>query len=216
MRKLSILFLCLLFWRCNSQPEIIPIKLQAEELEVIKNTFPNHDPIPWKIFEGPKFPPKGWHQTKEQREKFKKAMDSIKRNKSEKLIWFVKDTLFNPANFSSGNKYHYDPRIKLDTIFFNLEKQLFTSKYPKQVAKLDGLMFGNYVFASADSIKKLNKIPKRYIAITRVVFNANHTKACYYVSYSYPKVYAGNGDMFFAEKKQGIWFLKYIKPYWTS
>ncbi|MVN21578.1 hypothetical protein [Mucilaginibacter arboris] len=204
------------FCCCHSQPEIIPVKLQAEELEVIKYTFPNNDPIPWKILEAPKFPPKGFHQTKGQRERFKKAIDSIKRNKSERLIWFVKDTLFNPTNFSSGNKYYHDPRIKLDTTFFNLEKKLFTIKYPKQAAKLDGLMFGNYVFASADSIRKLKKVPKRYIAISRVVFNSNHTKACYYVSYSYPEVYAGNGDMLYVEKKQGKWFLLYIKPYWTS
>lgn len=214
MKKLFILIF--LFIACNPQPEMIPVKLQPEELEVIRQTFPDHDIFAWKILEMPKFPPKTWHQTTGQKEKFKKAIDSIKSNKSKKQIWFVTDTLFNPTNFRSGNKYHNDPRIKLDTIFFHLEKELFTIKYPKQAAKLDGLMFKNYVFASIDSIEKLHKIPKRYIALSRVVFNPNHTKACYYVSYSYPEYHAGNGDMLFAEKKHGIWYLIYRKPYWTS
>ncbi|RYE28718.1 MAG: hypothetical protein EOP42_16125 [Sphingobacteriaceae bacterium] len=218
MRKLFILFLCLLFWRCNSQPKIITVKLQAEELEVIRYTFPNQDPFPEKIHEGPLFPPRKVHQTKKQKEKIKEAIDNTRSNKSEKQIWFVNDTLFNPANSSLNNKYYHDPRIKLDTMFFHLEKELFTNRYPKQAIKLNGLTFGNYVFASADSIKKLNKIPRRYVAFSRVVFNQNHTKACYYVSYSYSFGGAnyGNGDMLFVEKKQGIWVLKYTKLYWTS
>ncbi len=215
MRKPFVLFLCL-FFACNSEPKIVQIKLQAEELEVIKYTFPDHDIIPWNILDAPKFPLKGFHKTKEQRERWKKTADSINRIQPKTQIWFVEDTLFNPANFSLGKEYHLDPRVKLDTIFFNLEKQLFTIKYPKQAAKLDGLMFGNYVFASVDSIKKLKKVPKRYVAISRVVFNANHNKACYYVSYSYSQVYAANADMLYVEKKKGKWFLLYVKPYWTT
>ncbi|RYY05886.1 MAG: hypothetical protein EOP43_07835 [Sphingobacteriaceae bacterium] len=78
-----------------------------------------------------------------------------------------------------------------------------------------GLTFKNYAFASADSIIKPNKVPKRHLAITRVVFNPNHSKACYYVNYSIQKPYSANGEILFAEKKFERWSLIYRLPYFT-
>jgi len=153
MRKLVILFLSMFFWCCN-QPETVPVMLQAEELEVIKQTFPYRDRFAWTTFDGPRFPPKGWHQTKQQKEKTQKKIDSAKANQPKKQIWFVKDTLFNPSDFTSSDKYYYDSRIKLDTIFFNLEKALFTAIYPKQSARLTSIKSKYYIFVSVNSIKK--------------------------------------------------------------
>ncbi|RYY05885.1 MAG: hypothetical protein EOP43_07830 [Sphingobacteriaceae bacterium] len=103
MRAISMLFLSMFFWGCNFQSEIVPVKLQAEELEVIKQTFPDFDFPAWRLIKTPQ-------------------LSSQKVNQLKPQIGFVTDTLFNPVSFPSGNEYRRDLRIKLDTVFFDLQK----------------------------------------------------------------------------------------------
>jgi hypothetical protein len=216
MRKLIIL-ICLFTFACTSKPKpvIIPLKLQAEELEVIKDTFYDASCCYWQQMEyGFKSDVKESREAEEKR--YKIWSDNIYQHLPDKLIWFVKDTLYNPKDFRSSIKYYQNPRIKLDTIFAVLEKDLFTMKYPKQAIRLDGLIVGNFAFESADSLKKLNKIPKRYVAFSRVVFNSKHDKACFYIMQSLPEKYWGTGEMIFAEKKFGKWAMLYRKLYWIA
>lgn len=215
MRKLAILFLSLFFWRCNSQPKIVPVKFQAEELEVIKQTFPDEYCCDLANFEVPKFLPKGWHQTKKQRERLKKFKDSISGTKPVRHIWFVKDTLYNPASFILSNKYYNDPRIKIDTAFTQLEKVLFTELYPKQAAKLSNLIIGKQIFKPIDSAEKSIQIQKHFVLLSRVVFNSTRDKACYYLSQSFTQPHNNwsEEEMMFVEKRQGKWHLIYRKLY---
>ncbi|RYE35833.1 MAG: hypothetical protein EOP42_05570 [Sphingobacteriaceae bacterium] len=144
----------------------------------------------------------------------------LNRNKLNKVIWFVSDTLYNPSKLKPATIYPHvpriNPRVKLDTIFFNLEKKLYTDLYPKQAAKIAGLMIGDYILKSIDSIPQLKEVSKRYLKFSRVVFNLNHTKACYYIDYSYPDHHSGNGDILYAEKKNGKWVLIYRDLNWIT
>lgn len=203
------------FGRCTSQPKIVPVKLQAEELEVIKNTFPDEYCCDLPNFERPRFLPKGQHQTKKQREQLQKQKDSISGTEIKSHIWFVKDTLYNPSNLKFSSKYFSDKRIEIDTVFSKLEKALFTNLYPKQPAKISGLNIGKQLFKPIDSSKKSSQVQKHFAVLSRVVFNSAHDKACYYLSQSFtaPHNNWSEEEMMFAEKKQGKWHLIYRKLY---
>lgn len=215
MKKLAILFLYLFFWRCNPQPEMIPVKLQPEELEVIKDTFPDAVCCYWQQAEYG-FRSFEKESREEEDKRFKKWADSIYKNQSSKIIWFVNDTLYNPMDLSLVKEHHIDKRIKLDSSYLKLENSLFSRNYEKKAIKLSGLNIGKYFFESFTLAKKYNKISKRYIALSRVVFNPNHTKACYYVSQSLPSKYWGAGEIMYVEKKQGKWVLIYRRIYWIA
>lgn len=215
MRKLTILFLSVFFYKCNSQPEIIQVKLQAEELQVIKDTFPSAVCCYWQQMEHG-FRSDSNESRADENKRFKKIADSIYQNQLGKVIWLVKDTLFNPANIFPNISYPHNSRVKLDTSYSILEKNLHTDGYPNQAVKLDGLIIGNYLFSSVDSVKKRNNTPRRYIFLSRVVFNLKHTKACYYISQSLPENHWAGGEMMFIEKKHGKWFLLYRKLYWIT
>ncbi|RYE22782.1 MAG: hypothetical protein EOP42_24000 [Sphingobacteriaceae bacterium] len=173
---------------------------------MIKQTFPQDSIIYWQKIEMHYIQP---------------LTKSTKSEKSSnKVILFVNDTLYNPSKLRLTTVYPHvpriNPRVKLDTIFFNLEKKLYTDLYPKQAAKIAGLMIGDYILKSIDSIPQLNKIPKRYLKFSRVVFNPEHTKACYYVSQSFPENHSANGDILYTEKKNGLWYLIYRDLNWTT
>lgn len=149
--------------------------------------------------------------------RFRKMADSVYQNQSSKIIWFVNDTLYNPMDLSSVTEHHHiDRRIKLDSSYFKLENSLFSNNYEKKAVKLSGLNIGNYLFESFPPAQKYNKISKQYIALSRVVFNPKHTKACYYVSQSLPDKHWGTGEIMYVEKKQGKWFLIYRRTYWIA
>ncbi|MVN21579.1 hypothetical protein GO621_08515 [Mucilaginibacter sp. HMF7410] len=146
--------------------------------------------------------------------RYKKWADSTYQQLSEKLIYYVNDTLYNPKEM--GLKVRYYPKIKDDPSLLKLEKKLFTEEYPKQAIRLKGLTIGNYLFKSADSIEHLNRNSLQKVILSRVVFNSNHTKACYYISQRFPENHWANGEIIHVEKKQGKWFLLYRKPYWIT
>ncbi|RYE22783.1 MAG: hypothetical protein EOP42_24005 [Sphingobacteriaceae bacterium] len=210
MKNYWILFLPVFFGRCTSQIKTEIVKLQAEELEVIKQTFPQDYCCKTEIFEPPLFPPKGSHITKKYNQRLKGLKDSVDRLKPEIQIWFVKDTLYSVSN----QKYSFDARSKLEAAFSKLEKSLFSPLYPKQPAKLAGLTIGKQIFKPYDSVKKSTQVKKHYVYISRVVFNLAHDKACYYWEQSFDRpdnYYWAEDEVIYAEKKQGKWHLIHRK-----
>ncbi|RYE35832.1 MAG: hypothetical protein EOP42_05565 [Sphingobacteriaceae bacterium] len=210
MKNLRILFLSVFFWGCTSQPKTVFVKFQAEELEVIKQTLPQDYCCKMNFFEPPLFLPKGSHITKKYKQRLKRLKDSADRAKPETQIWFLKDTLYSVSN----KKYYQRARIKLDTAFFRIEKNLFSTLYPKQPVKLAGLTIGKQILKPYDSAKKSTQKQKHYAYISRVAFNLAHDKACYYWEQSFnwsDNYYWAENEIIYAEKKQGKWHLIYRK-----
>ncbi|RYE16689.1 MAG: hypothetical protein EOP42_33520, partial [Sphingobacteriaceae bacterium] len=83
MKKLWMLFLPMFFWGCHDQPKTEIVKLQAEELEVIKQTLPKDTDIYWQKIKvhNSQISSKNIH--------YELVANS---NKSDKIVWFVKDT----------------------------------------------------------------------------------------------------------------------------
>lgn len=182
---------------------------------MIKQTLPPDYCCNLKDYEIPKFLPKDSLLRKKQLAQLKKLRDSISITKPENQIWFVKDTLYNPADFVLNHDYYNDSRIEIDPEFIDLEKSLFTDLYSKQPVKLAGLIIGNQILKPYDSAKKSTQTRKHYLLFSRVVFNINHSKACYYFSQGYTSPHNNwlEEEMLFAEKKQGKWHLIYRKLY---
>lgn len=183
-------------------------------MEVIKDTFPSAVCCYLLENEHPTFK----YNLKESREatnkRYEKWADITYQRLSEKLIFYVKDTLYNPKEMGLSVRYY--PKIKDDPSLLKLEKKLFTVEYPKQAINLNGLIIGKYVLKPADSIINLNKLPSKQVNLSRVVFNADHTKACYYISQYLRENHWADGEMIHVEKRNGKWFLLYRKLYWIT
>lgn len=209
MRKILILisFAAFLF-SCVQQPNKENVK---EEILVIHSTFYKatyamskndwHDAMRF----GPMFPPAG-------SPKFKISPDTTLR--AGKHLYLAEDSLFSISSFRFFNpKALTNKKISPDSIY-----QLLGSRAHQSIKASFIIDTISYKITN-DKFIKDNGDFNGDLKFSRVIFNENKTKACYYfeqyVSIGISRGW-GMGVVVFAEKRNGKWIFVNVKEIWIA
>lgn len=209
MRQIFILIIAVGFFSsCSQQPKIENIE---EEILVINSTFykatyamSKNDLHDMKRF-GPLFPPAG-------SPKFKITADTALR--AGKHIFLADDSLFSIGSFKFFSpKALANKEINPDSIYQLLRSR--THKSLKANFVIDSI---SYQISNDKSVKK-NKDFNGTLTFSRVVFNKNKNKACYYFE-QYVLIGTsggwGMGNVVYAELKNGNWVFVRDENIWIA
>jgi hypothetical protein len=201
MRKILILisFATFLF-SCVQQSTKENVK---EEILVIHSTFYKatyamskndwHDAMRF----GPMFPPSG-------APKFKVTSDTAL--KAVKHLYIIKDSL------NSITVFNFRPKKASN----ELEKLLLTTKHKSTFAVLSKKHSAYEIFSIRDtSIIKKGDFNGE-LSFSRVVFNTQKTKACYYFDQYLKSSKWGMGAVVYAEKIKGKWVFVRYEEIWVA
>ncbi|WP_316786102.1 hypothetical protein [Pedobacter frigiditerrae] len=209
MSKIFILIIAVgLFSGCTQQPKI---ENMEEEILVIHSTFykatyamsknDHHDMMRF----GPIFPPAG-------SPKFKITNDTALR--AGKHLFLAEDSLFSINSFRFFSpKVRTNKEINPDSIYQLLQSR--THKSLKANFSIDSI---SYRISDDKSLKK-NEDFNGTLTFSRVVFNKQKNKACYYFE-QYILIGTsrgwGVGNVVYAEKKNGNWVFVKEENIWIA
>jgi len=202
--------------------------IEREEIKIINLTFLELIGTDW-YYEQPQIPPPplGSNSTKEDSIRYQNEFEkNIKENENRildtsRLVVIFNDTLivyFQPERLIRILKPEsFLVNFSVDTSYISILRKLITQNVTRPINLLDITNRGKYELVAPSDESLLNgkfrKIGR--VRYSRVEFNEQMDKACFYFDFYYGPRWA-YGEIVFMEKQNGIWTIIGHREMWIS
>jgi hypothetical protein len=214
MKKILVIISVLFFFKCSEQKKNVPND-SYEVLYLLYNDITTHH---IKMLSFPPIPPEpsiSWDSIKKLIELDRKVpKDTLKKidfvvKQSGKLIVAIQSKLFVPYLDDFKKEYIKEYLKEYENIFDSLKE--FKEPLEMDVSKIPINKY-SYIFPYQEYYKKMtSKGYDKYdiiLSFSRISFNKNKTKAIVIMGVGFGKL-NGFSAMYFLEKKQGNWKIKF-------